>query len=35
MPLDQLRESDETDNDSVVGWITGSKAAQEHLRSAA
>jgi simple sugar transport system ATP-binding protein len=25
----------DTDNDSVVGWITGSKSAQEHLRPAA
>jgi ABC-type sugar transport system ATPase subunit len=25
----------ETDNDSVVGWITGAKAAQEHLRPVA
>jgi ABC-type sugar transport system ATPase subunit len=25
----------ETDNDSVVGWITGSKAPQEHLLGAA
>jgi ABC-type sugar transport system ATPase subunit len=25
----------ETDNDAVVGWITGAKPAQEHLRGAA
>jgi ABC-type sugar transport system ATPase subunit len=25
----------DTDNDSVVGWITGAKPAQEHLRRAA
>jgi ABC-type sugar transport system ATPase subunit len=27
--------TEDTDNDSVVGWITGAKPAQEHLRRAA
>jgi ABC-type sugar transport system ATPase subunit len=25
----------ETDNDAVVGWITGARGPQEHLRRAA
>jgi ABC-type sugar transport system ATPase subunit len=27
--------TEETDNDAVVGWITGARPAQEHLRRAA